>query len=80
MRIFAYYQPWNTKYIKRILNKTKLAFLIDALSEIKTNTFVYAGHIIAQGFLMADELTSVQCSQENILVRYLYQKPKKEKR
>ena len=34
-----------------------------------------AGNIITQGFLMAEELyicTSVQCSRENILVRYLY--------
>ena len=37
-----------------------------------------AGNIITQGFLMAAELkligTSVQCSREKILVRYLYQK------
>ena len=36
-----------------------------------------AGNIITQGFLMAEELnicTSVQCSREKILVRYLYQK------
>ena len=34
-----------------------------------------AGNIITQGFLMAEELhkcTSVQCSREKILVRYLY--------
>ena len=30
------------------------------------------GNIITQGFLMAEELcTSVQCSREKILVRYL---------
>ena len=36
-----------------------------------------AGYIITQGYLMAEGLnkrTSVQCSREKILVRYLYQK------
>ena len=37
-----------------------------------------AGNIITQGFLLAEELnmhfSSVQCSREKILVRYLYQK------